>query len=158
MEQSQSILKGIHHFKVFVNDLDESLDWWQTALGARRREDEDHHTADGRLFAYVIELPGVLVPIELRLSPVGATKLAGFDPLTLVVADRDALRQLAERWDSHGLEHSPILKGALGWLMVINTSDGLSLRIYTEASHPWAEDDNDLGSPWLQVPGGLVTR
>ena len=78
-------VSGIHHLKIVVSDLQASLSWWQDVTGARRNPDFDHRTADGQLFAHLLEIPGVGPYLELRLDPAAAAAVGSLDPITFAV-------------------------------------------------------------------------
>ena len=145
-------VSGIHHLKIVVSDLHASLSWWQDVTGARRDSDLDHRTADGQLFAYLVEVPGVGPYLELRLDPAAARAVAGLDPITFAVDTRDDLVQLGARLDGLGIEHSPVLRGLVGWILVVRTPDGLSVRFHTRESHEWDPQNADSSSPWINPP------
>ncbi|MFD5828083.1 VOC family protein [Lentzea sp. NPDC060358] len=126
------ILSGIHHLKLPVTDLEESIAWFADALGARHVERFDHHDESGALFAVIVLLPGVDVPVELRLAPAAAEAVAGYDPVTFGVSDRAALDSWVEHLDARGVPHSPVIAGFIGDLVELSTPDGLALRFYTD--------------------------
>lgn len=132
-------LAGVHHLKLPVSDLPTGIAWFETALGARRVESFDHRHPDGTLFGVIMLLPGVAIPVELRLNPVVATAIAGFDPVTLGVDGIEDLRAWVAHLDAVGIEHSPILTGFIGHLIEFRTPDGLCVRIYTNPSNGFAE-------------------
>ena len=87
--------------------------------------------------------------LELRLNPERARAHRLFDPVTISVDDREALR----RWDAYltdkSILHSPVITGVQAWLMVIQDPDGNRLRLYTHEKHgPDLAPDED--SPWVQ--------
>ncbi|HET6295636.1 MAG TPA: VOC family protein [Kribbella sp.] len=142
-------LTGVHHLKVPVSDLEASLRWWEQAFAAERQPKLDHAAPDDRVFGYILLVPGVQEPVELRLDPVAAKSVAGCDPVTFAV---DTLAQLGrfETWcDQNGITHSPVLRGLVGWLLVLVTPDGLHVRIHTRESHEWDLAKADLHSPWV---------
>jgi catechol 2,3-dioxygenase-like lactoylglutathione lyase family enzyme len=112
-------LRGIHDLKFAVSDLNESLRFYERALGAKHVPELDHTRDDGTRFAVVVEVPGLGTVLQLRLDPERAARQAMFDPLAIAVDDRAAL----ERWDAAltqlGVLHSPILDAVRGWLIVI---------------------------------------
>ncbi|MFI9382124.1 VOC family protein [Kutzneria sp. NPDC052558] len=124
-------LDGVHHLKFPVSDLAASVEWFGTALGARRQEGLDHYDLDGRLFGVILAVPGLDVPVELRLSPEMARAMAGYDPVTFSVADDAALARWIAHLDSVGIEHSPPLRGFAGQLITLSTPDGVVIRLYT---------------------------
>ncbi|MFI5783996.1 VOC family protein [Nocardia sp. NPDC051570] len=140
---------GIHHLKIFATDLSAELAWWEAVVGARRDPRLDHHTPDGDVFAHIVHIAGVEAPMELRLNPDAAERTATLDPVTFAVGTRDDLDSLADRLDTLGIEHSPVLRGLLGWLLVARSPSGLSVRFYTRQSHDWDPTAADSASSWL---------
>ena len=141
-------LRGIHDLKFAVSDLDESLRFYERALGAKHVPELDHIRDDGIRFAAVVDVPGLGTVLQLRLDPERAARQARFDPLAIAVDDRAAL----ERWDAAltqlGVLHSPILDAVRGWLIVIQDPDGNRIRLYTLESHG-PEVKPATNSPWL---------
>lgn len=144
-----ALISGIHHLKVFVSDLQASLSWWEATTGARRDPALDHRSADGQLFAYVVEIPGVAPYLELRLSPAAADAVAGLDPVTFAVDTLADLERLSAGLDGLRIAHSPVLRGLVGWILVVRTPDGLSVRFHTRESHAFDPENADFRSPWL---------
>jgi len=142
-------ISGIHHLKIAVSDLQASLSWWQDVTGARRDPELDHRGPGGQLFACLMEVPGVGPPLELRLDPAAARAVAGLDPITFAVDTRDDLARLGTRLDGLGIEHSPVLRGLVGWILVVRTPDDLSVRFHTRESHAWDPEHADFSSPWI---------
>jgi catechol 2,3-dioxygenase-like lactoylglutathione lyase family enzyme len=143
-------LMGIHHIKVAVTDLDRSLTFYEAFLGAKRIPEADHRrTADGSLYAYVLEVPGLGCQLELLLDPEQANQHRRFDPLTIAVKDRRAL----EAWDNllseKHLPHSPIIAAVRGWLIVIEDPDQNRMRLQTLEDHG-PELKPDEASEWLK--------
>ncbi|MEV8614421.1 VOC family protein [Amycolatopsis sp. NPDC051373] len=141
-------LDGVHHHKYPVTDLARSLAWWERVFGAWRQPEWDHRTPDGVLFAYLLRVPGLAGPVELRLAPGSAAALAGFDPLTLAVADEAAVRAWARHFDALEVANSGVLRGITGWLVATADPDGVPIRLYSRASHEWDPEGADLGSSW----------
>jgi catechol 2,3-dioxygenase-like lactoylglutathione lyase family enzyme len=140
---------GIHHLKLPVADLERSIRWYSDALGARRRPELDHRRPDGTLFAVILDVPGLGTALELRLDPATAGALAGYNFLTLAVADLAAIGRWAAHLDDLGLPHSPPIAGLAGWLLVLPDPDDLRLRLYTTEPHGLDISRVDFDSPWL---------
>jgi len=142
-------LQGIHHLKFAVADLDRSCAFYETVFGARRIVAFDHKRPDGSLFAYILEVPGLGTLLELRLDPGAAAKTAGFDPVTIAVADQAALEGWIAVLDAAGIPHSGVLVAIQAWLLVFDDPDGRRLRLYTLTAHgpeiPFEKD-----SPWIR--------
>ncbi|PWJ25024.1 catechol 2,3-dioxygenase-like lactoylglutathione lyase family enzyme [Branchiibius hedensis] len=141
-------LAGIHHLKFAVSDLDVSLDWWERAFGGQRQPHWDHTFPDGRLFAYMLLVPGVDAPVELRLAP-GSALVAGFDSIVFAVETREDLEGWAKHLADVGIDNSGVLRGFLGWLLVAREPDGNSLRLYTNETHDWDVEGADVHNPWV---------
>jgi catechol 2,3-dioxygenase-like lactoylglutathione lyase family enzyme len=77
-------------------------------------------------------VPGLDVPLQLRLAPEAAAAVGGYDPLTLAVADRAALERWADHLDAVGAAHGPVAKARLGHALSFHDPDGTLLRLYTE--------------------------
>jgi catechol 2,3-dioxygenase-like lactoylglutathione lyase family enzyme len=151
-EMTRPYLTGIHHLKVPVTDLKASLTWWELAFGAERLPKLDHTAPDDKVFGYILRVPGLEEPIELRLDPEAAKAMTRLDPITFAVdtlADLAALEALCEQ---AGLRHSPVLRGLIGWLLVLATPDDLYLRIHTRETHEWDLANADLHSAWISPP------
>lgn len=152
-----STLAGIHHLKFPVRDVAASTTWFERVLGARRVERFDHYDDQGVLFAVILFLPGLDVPVELRLAPAAAEAVVGYDPVTFGVADRDALDAWVAQLDTLGVEHSPVISGFIGDLLELTTPDGLALRFYTNPLGGFAEvtfdaERADISSSHLDRP------
>jgi catechol 2,3-dioxygenase-like lactoylglutathione lyase family enzyme len=128
-------IRGIHHVKFPVRDLERSITFYEAAFGARRIAAFDHRHHDGSLYALNLEVPGLATYLELRLNPRQADRERGFDPITLSVPDRASLERWIEHLDAAGFEHSPILTAVQGWLVVFDDPDGRRLRLYTLETH-----------------------
>ena len=129
-------LRGIHHIKLAVSDLDRALKFYENALGAQRIPEADHrHAKDGSLFAYGLKIPGLTALFELSLNAEQAKTHALFDSVTITVDDQNALKQWDAALTDKGVLHSPILLAVAAWLIVIQDPDGNRVRLYTTETH-----------------------
>lgn len=123
---------GVHHVKVPVTDLGLSRAWYETILPLTAHlEFKDE---EGALRGVVYQPLGGLT-LCLREDPDLARALSGFDPFAILVQSEAELRAFAERLDSAGVGHGPIVTATLGWLLSVPDPDGLSLRFYTADRH-----------------------
>lgn len=142
-------LAGIHHLKVPVADLEQSLSFYERALFARRIPAADHRRReDGLIYAYILEVPGLGTWLELRLHPERARRHAGFDSVTIAVPDRNALDAWAVHLDAIGARRSPVITAIRAWLIVVEDPDGNRFRLYTLETHG-PELPADEGNEWL---------
>ena len=145
-------LDGVHHLKFAVADLDDSLRWWEKVFSAQRQPDLDHTTREGELFAYILFVPGLDMPVQLRFDTAGARSTAGLDPASFAVPTERELHEWAARLDDLGIDHSPVLRGFTGWLLVVRNPDGLSIRLHSRETHDWDPANVEYDSVWVTPP------
>jgi catechol 2,3-dioxygenase-like lactoylglutathione lyase family enzyme len=127
-------LSGVHHLTLPVSDLEAAMEWYGTALGATHVSRFDHHDGNGARYAVVMDLPGLDLPLELRLAPAGTTTAAygtQFGMVTFAVADRAALERWAAHLDACEVERSPVTEGHVGFSVRFASPDGVSIQLYT---------------------------
>ncbi|HEX8805741.1 MAG TPA: VOC family protein [Candidatus Aquilonibacter sp.] len=137
---SHPSIAGIHHLKFNVADLDRSLDFYASALGAKRLSELDHRRADGTIFAYILEIENLGTYLELRAAPERAAREAGLDPVTFSVRTHRDLLAWHDHLEAKGIRHSPVFTGVLGWVLAAEDPDGTHLRFYTLETHPITQD------------------
>ncbi len=155
-DDARPYVAGIHHLKIAVSDLAVSLPWYERALGASRLPQYDHVLPGGDPFAYILKIPGLGTLLELRMAPAQAARQAGFDPIVLATETLADLQRWAAYFDECGIEHSGVLRGILGWLLVCRDPDGLSVRFYSHESHEFDALNADIDSPWVSYPATWV--
>lgn len=127
-------LAGIHHVKIPVTDLARSLSWYRQVFGLRPTM--QFPEADGVVRGFAGEVPGLgNTLVALRVNPAAAEGSRGFDPVSFAVGSRDDLEDWVKHLDSLGVEHSPIVEASVGWLLVFDDPDGVTLHLYTWAEH-----------------------
>ncbi|HWT47272.1 MAG TPA: VOC family protein [Mycobacterium sp.] len=122
-------VSGLHHLKLPVSNLDTSLDWYRRVFGAQHLPQFDHFDNNGARYAVILAIPGLSVPLELRWAPGGATALRGCDPINLAAESAEALQAWAQHLDSLDVEHSSVIQGGAGHLLVLADPDGIYIRI-----------------------------
>ena len=143
-------LGGMHHIKFAVSDVDASLRFYTDVFGAQRIARADHVDADGRVYAYICEMPGLGTLLDLRLEPSHAASARTFDPVTLNIPHRAALREWVAHCDRLGVRHSGEIVTALAFMLVIEDPDGRRIRLYTQEKHgPELEGARD--HPWMRL-------
>jgi hypothetical protein len=135
---------GIHHLKFAVSNLSLSVAWYERVLGAQRIGSLDHFQADGARSAVICEMKdwaGMF--LELRENAVKALDDRSWDPVTLVVKDRQDLCSWVKWLDMCGTQHSAILTGMRGWLIVFEVCTVFKLNLRKAA-----DADVRTGSRW----------
>jgi catechol 2,3-dioxygenase-like lactoylglutathione lyase family enzyme len=145
-------ISGLHHLKIAVSNLQDSLDWYAKVFGAIRRPEYDHVDGGGNLFAVLVAIPGLDTMIEFRLAPRIAAGLRGFDPIVFSTELRDDLVRWQSHLDALGIENSGLIYGIVGWTLIWRDPDGLSVRLYSEEEHELDLEHADIGNPWLRYP------
>src|ERR1700676_4028799 len=121
-------LKGLHHVKLPVSDLDASLTWYRRVFDAKHLSQFDHYDGAGARYAVILQLPGVDTPIELRWAPEAATATAGYDPGSFVSGD---MQGWSDHLDAVGIEHSPVITALAGQLLIFRDPDQTYLHLLT---------------------------
>jgi catechol 2,3-dioxygenase-like lactoylglutathione lyase family enzyme len=142
-----TLVEGLHHIPFAVCDLEANLNWWTIAFGAERQRELDHVDKRGNLTAYVVRVPGLELPLLLRLDPNVARSLAGTDLVCFAVATRADLEEWMAKLDSQNLAHSPVLRGYIGWQLAAVTPDRAMVKLYTREAHEW--DPGGVDPPWI---------
>lgn len=143
-------LVGVSLVKAPVSDIEASLTWYGKVFGGERIAALDHIDGDGRPYAYMLQLPGLPMPLQLRLAPRTAGRVAGFDPFAFAVETKADLEDWVARLDALGVLNSGVERGLVGWFLVVKDPDGLSIRIFTRERH-----DIEHGIPetaWTRYP------
>lgn len=120
---------GLHHIKIPVSDLPTSRAWYERVFELETltefRDDED-----GVVRGVVYRALGDLV-LSLRENGAAAQGVAGFDPFAIMLRGRADIDFWAQRLESLGVEHAPIIAAEIGFIMSFHDPDGLELRFYT---------------------------
>jgi catechol 2,3-dioxygenase-like lactoylglutathione lyase family enzyme len=124
-------LKGLHHIKLPVTDLETSLNWYRRVFDAEHLIRFDHYDGANTRYAVILQLPGVDIPIELRWAPDAAAVTVGYDPVHFVAGGADDLPAWVAHLDTLGIEHSPVITALAGQLLIFRDPDQTYLHLLT---------------------------
>jgi catechol 2,3-dioxygenase-like lactoylglutathione lyase family enzyme len=130
-------ITGIHHVKIPVTDLTRSQEWYARVLGFEPHlyfEDQDDVVRGVEM-----RRAGCEAALALRVVPEKSHALRDYDPVAWMVEDEAAINEWAAHLDAQNVEHGPVIRATLGWLMVAKDPDGIEVRFYTRAQHSEVE-------------------
>ena len=128
------ILSGIHHVKIPVSDLARSVQWYGQVFGFAVTT--EFPEADGTVLGVAGTVPGLGdTQLTLRVNRDAAQGCVGFDPVSFAVDDLADVQAWAAHLDTLGVAHSPVIEATVGWLLVFDDPDGISLHLYSWAGH-----------------------
>lgn len=149
-------LYGIHHFKLAVNSIEKTKDFYINIIGLEYFQQYDHRQYDhrnkeGELFAIILGLNHRANPlnIELRRNPEQAQKQQRWDPVTWGVATKADLDGWKEWFVQQGVKCSKVFTGMQGWVLCALDPDEKFVRIYCDETHEWTSDV-DVDEFWLE--------
>jgi catechol 2,3-dioxygenase-like lactoylglutathione lyase family enzyme len=124
-------LSGFHHVKLPVADLNRSRDWYTSVLGLRV---EIEFVEEGELMGLALRDASGRLRLALRLDPVRAAALSGFDAIALEVPKREDVESWRERLDDLDQPHGGIVTGHKGGSVLIglHDPDGIEIRLYAD--------------------------
>src|SRR3954454_1455952 len=124
-------LSGVHHVKLPVSDLDRSREWYTSVLGLRV---EIEFVEDGELMGLALGDAAGRLRLALRLDPVRASALSGFDVLALEVPEREDVDAWRDLLDDLGQAHGGVVTGHKGGsvLVGLHDPDGIEIRLYAD--------------------------
>ncbi|MBN8829926.1 MAG: VOC family protein [Sphingomonadales bacterium] len=142
-------IDSLRTLKFAVSDCDKSLDFYEKVFFAQRLPQADHRDADGNIYAYVCQMPGLGTLLDLRLLPTHAAAARKMDVISLAVESRDNLEAWVKHLDAVGARHSGIIPTRLSFCVVIEDPDGRYIKLFARQGHG-PEIPGDMQNPWLQ--------
>lgn len=124
-------IAGIHHIGITVTDLQASVEWFTSVLGAEEVERFDI----GPMSKAMIRLGDVTLSLVSH-GPAGIAgpfdeHRVGLDHLSFAVPNAGVLKTWSGRLDDAGVQHSGIVAGAMGSLLAFRGPDNIALEFYT---------------------------
>jgi catechol 2,3-dioxygenase-like lactoylglutathione lyase family enzyme len=120
--------------KIPVTDLKRSTDWYGRVFGFAVTM--EFPEVDGIVRDVAGTVPGLGdTQLTLRVNPEAARGCVGFDPVSFAVDEHADIEAWAARLDGLGIAHSPLIEASVGWLLVFDDPDGISLHLYSWAGH-----------------------
>jgi len=125
------VLDGVHHVKFPVADVTRSRQWYEQVLGLVVAIE---FIEDGEVMGVAVRDPDATIDLALRLDPVRAAAMAGFDAIALRVPTRDGVQDWQRRLDDLGVLHGGIVTGHGGGsvLVGLHDPDGIEIRLYAD--------------------------
>ncbi|WP_412541160.1 VOC family protein [Longispora sp. K20-0274] len=134
------VLSGIHHVKIPVTDLERSIEWYGRVFGFT--VNMEFPDDDGVVRGVAGTVPGLGdTLLTLRVNAEAARGCVGFDPVSFAVDGRADVEAWAAHLDGVGVGHSPVIEASVGWLLVFDDPDGISLHLYSWAGHGVDQSD-----------------
>ena len=141
-------LDGVHHLKLPVSDLARSRAWYESRLGYRLHIE---FVEDGVLMGAALSHSNGGPELALRLDPVRAAAVAGFDYFSIGVPSEREMNELAVRLTALGEEHGGVHRTSIGWILpYTHDPDGHEVRFYTTQRHTDPPSDAVLRTDDLQ--------
>ena len=142
-------IDALRTLKFAVSDCDKSLAFYETIFFAKRIERADHRDADGKIYAYICEMPGLGTLLDLRLLPAHAAAAKKLDIISLSVPTLANLEAWVTHLDAAGAHHSGIIPTRLSWCIAVEDPDGRYIKIFAKQGHG-PEIEGDMSNPWFQ--------
>lgn len=132
MATQRAVLDGIHHVKIPVSDLARSREWYERVLGYEVTM--EFRDDDGVVRGLGGNPPGLGdTGLALREAPEKASAMSGWDPIAFGVSGREEIDRWVEQLDAEGVEHTPVIRASIGWIVAFHDPDGTELRLYSRS-------------------------
>lgn len=125
------MIDGIHHIKMPVSDLARSRCWYEQILGFQTSIE---FTENEEVMGVALAREGCQPQIALRVDPIRARALAGFDAVALLAGSRDDIHAWAAALDEAGQAHAGVVVGHQGGAVLVglHDPDGIEIRLYAD--------------------------
>jgi catechol 2,3-dioxygenase-like lactoylglutathione lyase family enzyme len=136
------VLDGVHHVKLPVVDLPQSIAWYHDRLGY---EVEVEFVEHGQLAGVSMRHPNGGPRLALRQDAERCRAASGFDYFSIGVPDKASIDDLAERLTELGDAHAGVHFAGMGWILPeLHDPNGHEVRFYTTSHHDDAGPDGPL--------------
>lgn len=142
-------IESLRTLKFAVSDCDKSLAFYENIFGAQRIPQADHRDADGKLYAYICQWPGLGTLLDLRLLPAHAAAARRLDVISLAVPTKANLEAWLTHLDAQGASHSGIIPTRLSWCIVVEDPDGRFIKLFAREGHG-PEVPGDMENVWFR--------
>ncbi|KAK4501074.1 hypothetical protein PRZ48_006880 [Zasmidium cellare] len=144
-------LGGIHHIKLPVTSIEQTLPFYTDILGLKRIAAYDHINKQGERFAVILESNhrGVPMLVELRKNPQQAEKQRHTNPIVWAVSKRDDLDVWRDWLEKEEVKCSKVFTGIKGWVLCALDPDEKMVRLYCDEPHEMTTD-YDVDEFWLR--------
>jgi glyoxylase I family protein len=127
---------GIHHITFSVTNLERSTAWYMEVLGLEKGWDMPDVEGRGRKVALLHPTSPLRIVLSLHQSNDGgrfSEFSTGLDHVAFTVVDQEELEAWQTRFERLGIDHTPIMEGATGWLITFRDPDNIQLEMYTQS-------------------------
>lgn len=129
-------IRGVHHMKVPVSDLQRSRDWYERVLGLSvgREFTDDDGVVRGVAGGLVDPARRTVLTLALRVDPAHSSGTGGFDPLSLAVGSFDDLAAWQRHLSVEGVDTATIAEGDEVRAIAVRDPDQVEIRLFAARS------------------------
>ncbi len=129
-------IRGVHHLKVPVRDLQRSRDWYERVLGLSvgREFTDDDGVVRGVAGGLVDPAGQTVLSLALRVDPAHSSGTGGFDPLSLAIGSFDDLAAWQHHLSAEGVDTSTIADGDNVRAIAVRDPDQVEIRLFAARS------------------------